>query len=69
MKLGQRIQSKGMNRNAQFFEKILIACFLSLTQKASGDLKKGGLDPYAYVSLKQAAKKANRRNRLGVAGK
>jgi ribosomal RNA-processing protein 12 len=42
---------------------------VSLTQKAGGDLKKGGLDPYAYVSLKQAAKKANRRNRLGVAGK
>ncbi len=42
---------------------------LSRTQKASGDLKKGGLDPYAYVSLKQAAKKANRRSRLGVAGK
>jgi len=38
-------------------------------KKAGGDLKKGGLDPYAYVSLKQAAKKANRRNRLGVAGK
>jgi len=38
-------------------------------KKAGGDLKKGGLDPYAYVPLKQAAKKGNRRNRLGVAGK
>ncbi|KAI0305771.1 armadillo-type protein [Multifurca ochricompacta] len=38
--------------------------------KAGGDLKrKGGVDPYAYVSLKQAAKKSSRRNRLGVAGK
>jgi ribosomal RNA-processing protein 12 len=42
---------------------------LSRTQKAGGDLKKGGLDPYAYLPLNQAAKKGNRRNRLGVAGK
>ncbi|KAH9986533.1 NUC173-domain-containing protein [Russula compacta] len=38
-------------------------------KKAGGDLKKDGLDPYAYVPLKQAAKKGNRRNHLGVAGK
>jgi len=38
-------------------------------KKAGGDLKKGGLDPYAYVPLNQAAKKGHRRNRLGVAGK
>jgi len=39
-------------------------------KKAGGDLKKkGGPDPYVYVSLKQAAKKRNRRNGLGLAGK
>ncbi|KAI9442221.1 NUC173-domain-containing protein [Lactarius indigo] len=39
-------------------------------KKAGGDLKKkGGPDPYAYVSLKQAAKKRGRRNGLGLAGK
>ncbi|KAI0062893.1 NUC173-domain-containing protein [Artomyces pyxidatus] len=38
-------------------------------KKAGGDLKKGGLDPYAYVPLGQAAKKGNRRSRIGVAGK
>ncbi|KAI9509733.1 NUC173-domain-containing protein [Russula earlei] len=38
-------------------------------KKAGGDLKKGRLDPYAYVPLKQAAKKGARHNRLGVAGK
>jgi len=38
-------------------------------KKAGGDVKKGGLDPYAYVPLGQAAKKSNRRDRIGVAGK
>jgi len=39
-------------------------------KKAGGDLKKkGGPDPYAYVPLGQAAKKRNRRNGLGLAGK
>jgi len=39
-------------------------------KKAGGDLKKkGGPDPYAYVSLSQAAKKRNRRSGLGLAGK
>ncbi len=39
------------------------------TQKAGGDLKKGGVDPYAYMSLAQAAKKQNRSGRTGIAGK
>lgn len=55
-----------MDRMPSFLEKVMVS---TLPQKAGGDLKKCGLDPYAYVSLKQAAKKANRRNRLGVAGK
>ncbi|KAI0029666.1 NUC173-domain-containing protein [Vararia minispora EC-137] len=38
-------------------------------KKAGGDLKKSGVEPYAYVPLKQAAKKGNRGNRIGVAGK
>ncbi|KAG2055879.1 NUC173-domain-containing protein [Suillus hirtellus] len=37
-------------------------------KKAGGDVKKGGVDPYAYVSLSQAAKKKGR-NRIGIAGK
>ncbi|KAG2153747.1 armadillo-type protein [Suillus bovinus] len=37
-------------------------------KKAGGDVKKGGVDPYAYVSLSQAAKKKGR-NRTGIAGK
>ncbi|KAL4078409.1 armadillo-type protein [Scleroderma yunnanense] len=37
-------------------------------KKAGGDVKKGGLDPYAYVPLGQAAKKKGR-NRIGIAGK
>lgn len=57
-----------MNQNAQFSWDKANHCPLR-TQKAGGDLKKGGLDPYAYVPLKQAAKKGNRRNHLGVAGK
>ncbi|GJE94485.1 NUC173 domain-containing protein [Phanerochaete sordida] len=38
-------------------------------KKAGGDVKKGGVDPYAYMSLGQAAKKKGRRERLGIAGK
>ncbi|KAI0821663.1 NUC173-domain-containing protein [Trametes gibbosa] len=38
-------------------------------KKAGGDVKKNGVDPYAYMSLSQAAKKQNRGSRIGVAGK
>ncbi|KII92412.1 hypothetical protein PLICRDRAFT_172507 [Plicaturopsis crispa FD-325 SS-3] len=36
-------------------------------KKAGGDIKKGGVDPYAYMSLSQAAKKKG--GRIGIAGK
>jgi hypothetical protein len=41
------------------------------TQKAGGDVKKGGVDPYAYLSLSQAAKMAGHRGRgrTGIIGK
>ncbi|KAK7692600.1 hypothetical protein QCA50_004232 [Cerrena zonata] len=38
-------------------------------KKAGGDVKKGGVDPYAYLPLSQAAKKKGRKDKLGVAGK
>ncbi|KAH9859050.1 NUC173-domain-containing protein [Lenzites betulinus] len=38
-------------------------------KKAGGDVKKNGVDPYAYMSLSQAAKKQNRGARIGIAGK
>ncbi|PIL36261.1 hypothetical protein GSI_01923 [Ganoderma sinense ZZ0214-1] len=38
-------------------------------KKAGGDVKKGGVDPYAYMPLSQAAKKQNRSGRIGIAGK
>lgn len=39
-------------------------------QRAGGDLKKGGVDPYAYVSLGQAAKRGKGKgNKMGIAGK
>ncbi|KAH7916528.1 armadillo-type protein [Hygrophoropsis aurantiaca] len=38
-------------------------------KKAGGDVKKGGVDPYAYVSLSQAAKKGRGGKRMGIAGK
>ncbi|KAI0051816.1 NUC173-domain-containing protein [Auriscalpium vulgare] len=38
-------------------------------KKAGGDIKKGGVDPFAYIPLGQAAKKGNKRDRIGVAGK
>ncbi|KAF9469880.1 ribosomal RNA-processing protein 12 [Collybia nuda] len=40
-------------------------------KKAGGDVKRGGVDPYAYVPLSQAAKKGERRghDRIGIAGK
>jgi ribosomal RNA-processing protein 12 len=69
VKLGHEFKAKVWIRLPSFLRQNTDFHGLSLTQKAGGDLKKGGLDPYAYVSLKQAAKKANRRTRLGVAGK
>ncbi|CDO72515.1 hypothetical protein BN946_scf184980.g56 [Trametes cinnabarina] len=38
-------------------------------KKAGGDVKKNGMDPYAYMPLSQAAKKQNRGGRIGIAGK
>jgi ribosomal RNA-processing protein 12 len=40
-------------------------------KKAGGDVKKGGVDPYAYLPLSQAAKKGSRgeRSKIGIAGK
>ncbi|OBZ70964.1 Ribosomal RNA-processing protein 12 [Grifola frondosa] len=38
-------------------------------KKAGGDIKKNGVDPYAYMPLSQAAKKQNRGGRTGIAGK
>ncbi|KAF8829060.1 hypothetical protein HHX47_DHR3000971 [Lentinula edodes] len=39
-------------------------------KRAGGDVKKGGVDPYAYVTLSQASKKGGgRKNRIGVADK
>ncbi|KIK67172.1 hypothetical protein GYMLUDRAFT_37225 [Collybiopsis luxurians FD-317 M1] len=39
-------------------------------KRAGGDVKKSGMDPYAYLPLSQASKKGGgRKNRIGVAGK
>ncbi|KAJ6499124.1 armadillo-type protein [Mycena sanguinolenta] len=39
-------------------------------KKAGGDVKKGGVDPYAFMSLSQAAKKGNgRKGKMGIVGK
>ncbi|KAJ7683246.1 armadillo-type protein [Mycena rosella] len=39
-------------------------------KKAGGDVKKGGVDPYAYMSLSQAAKKSGqRKEKMGIVGK
>ncbi|KAG6866736.1 hypothetical protein C0991_011395 [Blastosporella zonata] len=40
-------------------------------KRAGGDVKKKGIDPYAYLSLSQAAKKGGRggRSNLGITGK
>ncbi|KAF8160842.1 NUC173-domain-containing protein [Crassisporium funariophilum] len=37
-------------------------------KKAGGDIKKGGVDPFAYMSLSQAAKNGGR-GRIGITGK
>lgn len=39
------------------------------SQKAGGDVKKGGVDPYAYMSLSQAARKGGRGNKMGITGR
>ena len=38
-------------------------------QKAGGDVKKSGVDPYAYMSLSQAAKKRGRGNKMDITGR
>ncbi|KAF9812553.1 hypothetical protein IEO21_06143 [Rhodonia placenta] len=38
-------------------------------KKAGGDIKKGGVEPYAYLSLAQAAKRHGRGSKVGIAGK
>ncbi|KAI0930205.1 hypothetical protein AcV5_006982 [Taiwanofungus camphoratus] len=38
-------------------------------KKAGGDIKKGGMEPYAYLSLSQAAKRNGRGSKVGIAGK
>ncbi|KAF7315455.1 rRNA processing protein [Mycena indigotica] len=39
-------------------------------KKAGGDIKRGGVDPYAYMSLSQAAKrKGGKRDKMGIVGK
>ncbi|KAF7306090.1 rRNA processing protein [Mycena chlorophos] len=39
-------------------------------KKAGGDVKKGGIDPYAYMSLSQAAKrKGGKKDKIGIVGK
>ncbi len=67
VKIGHEFKAKVWSKLSNFSKKHLILSFL-YQQKAGGDLKKkGGLDPYAYVPLRQAAKKRNRD--LGLAGK
>lgn len=38
-------------------------------QKAAGDIKKGGMEPYAYMSIAQAAKTGRKGQRIGITGK
>ncbi|KAF8895689.1 armadillo-type protein [Gymnopilus junonius] len=38
-------------------------------KKAGGDIKKNGVDPYAYLSLSQAAKSGHRGQKIGITGK
>ncbi|KAK2464281.1 hypothetical protein APHAL10511_003738 [Amanita phalloides] len=38
-------------------------------KKASGDVKKGSMEPYAYLSLGDAAKKKGRGQKIGITGK
>ena len=42
-----------------------------IQQKAGGDIKKGGVEPYAYMTLSQAAGKGARgkRTHIGIVGK
>jgi len=39
-------------------------------KKAGGDIKKGGIDPFAYMSLSEAAKNGRRgRHHVSITGK
>lgn len=62
-KLGHEFKAK-----VRGFLRLMITRSYTPLQKAGGDVKKGGTDPYAYLSLGQAAKQKGR-NRIGIAGK
>ena len=73
-KLGHEFKAKVSQRFSYHLVGSVVT-FLPLTgrsfclQRAGGDVKKGGVDPYAYMPLSQAAKKQNRGGRIGIAGK
>lgn len=69
-KLGREFKAKVSLLNARSVVSICLMLTIYLAfQKAGGDVKKGGVDPYAYLPLSQAAKKGAKHSRLGVAGK
>lgn len=63
VKLGHEFKAKVCSPRRRFVPMILMAI-----QKAGGDVKKGKVDPYAYLPLSQAAKRKGR-DRIGIAGK
>lgn len=68
IKLGHEFKAKVS------FEQIYFLSFSKIIdhtlQKAGGDLKKKGIDPYAYLPLSQAATKGKRgRNKISIMGK
>jgi len=56
-KLGKEFRSKVRT----FDHRVLWPEWLTGQQKAGGDVKRGGTDPYAYVTLQQAAKQKSGR--------
>lgn len=66
-KLGHEFKAKVSKHEHVQSESSTNAIYL---QRAGGDAKKGDVDPYAYMSLSQAAKKGTKGGkRLGVVGK
>lgn len=65
-KVGQEFKAKVSLLELYYFYSLTRS-----TQRAGGDVKKGGMDPYAYLPLSQAAKggKARGAQRVTVTGK
>ena len=65
-RLGHEFKAK-VSHSFDFATTKFIVCFIF--QKAAGDVNKGGMEPFAYMPIAQAAMAGRRRHHIGITGK